>query len=615
MLVAMHKTRHIEFSSSSYLYLQLIQLIISFLCSMLCSYTESESEFIQRGSNKIRSIMLLSPEQTESLYLLHNKKLTNFLVGANKLQTREEEDIPSAKLRLECNSFINFSGPTGFLCLRSLNLIHLRKVELDDSWMQPDYFPVLTNLYLSHTGIVTIPESISRFTTLELLEIKDCKKLREIPRLPQSIRYVDATNCNRLDTRSSSRLLNQFGEILGILPNTIAQAATFNELGLYGYLILPEIEIPKWFKFNHHQSVGNSASFLVGPKFSNLVVCIAFPSNVVNTDISGFWSLTVSINGCEKQTVCFQDVSYDSVWLTYGKVYGSNQSEENRIEIEVILDKRLNPHPIPPNMMRIYVECICCPQKPNISPASSMDQCAFNNGEEDSGRVGIRRRLRKRNRRPTHARCPQKHYLSSFGRLRIRYRLWKPSSKPWKRRITNGFHDQGSSSIPNAFSMMIPRPILLQRRNPTLKRRLIHRIIAQVYIVFQDLTKVKPSDPDIFHLLGEVKYEFKASEGIIPMARSVRNNGAIAREQSARSARKNGAIAREESTGSPRKNGAITREESDGSARKNRAIEREELARSAKNYGAIPREESVETARNYGAITREESGTSESGGS
>nr|POE64497.1 hypothetical protein CFP56_36788 [Quercus suber] len=223
------------------------------------------------------------------------------------------------------------------------------------------------------------------------------------------------------------QLLNQFGEILGILPNTIAQAATFNELGLYGYLILPEIEIPKWFKFNHHQSVGNSASFL--------------------------------------------DVSYDSVWLTYGKVYGSNQSEENRIEIEVILDKRLNPHPIPPNMMRIYVECICCPQKPNISPASSMDQCAFNNGEEDSGRVGIRRRLRKRNRRPTHARCPQKHYLSSFGRLRIRYRLWKPSSKPWKRRITNGFHDQGSSSIPNAFSMMIPRPILLQRRNPTLKRR------------------------------------------------------------------------------------------------------------------------------------------------
>ncbi|XP_030963944.1 TMV resistance protein N-like, partial [Quercus lobata] len=59
------------------------------------------------------------------LYLsssFNKSKLTNFLVGANKSQMREEEDIPSAKLRLPCNSFNNFSGPTGFLCLSSLNL-------------------------------------------------------------------------------------------------------------------------------------------------------------------------------------------------------------------------------------------------------------------------------------------------------------------------------------------------------------------------------------------------------------------------------------------------------------------------------------------------------------
>ena len=55
MLIAMHKTRHIEFGSSSYLYLQLIQLIMSFLCSMLCSCTESEFEFIQRVIKEISS--------------------------------------------------------------------------------------------------------------------------------------------------------------------------------------------------------------------------------------------------------------------------------------------------------------------------------------------------------------------------------------------------------------------------------------------------------------------------------------------------------------------------------------------------------------------------------
>ena len=53
MLIAMHKTRHIEFSSSSDLYLQLIQLIMSFLCSMLCSCTEVE--FIQRVIEEISS--------------------------------------------------------------------------------------------------------------------------------------------------------------------------------------------------------------------------------------------------------------------------------------------------------------------------------------------------------------------------------------------------------------------------------------------------------------------------------------------------------------------------------------------------------------------------------
>ena len=136
-------------------------------------------------------------------------KLRNFLVGANESQMREEEDIPSAKLRLACNSFNNFSGPTGFLCLTELKLKHLRiKVELD-SWMQPNYFPVLTRLDLGFTDIVTIPKSISRFPRLLCLKIPNCKKLREIPRLPPSIRTVNARDCDRLDTQSSSRLLNQ----------------------------------------------------------------------------------------------------------------------------------------------------------------------------------------------------------------------------------------------------------------------------------------------------------------------------------------------------------------------------------------------------------------------
>ena len=216
----------------------------------------------------------------------------------------------------------------------------------------------------------------------------------------------------------------QFGEILGILPNSIAQATTSFEYGFNNFLFLPAIEIPKWFVFNHHQSVGNSVSFLVGPKFSNLVVCIVLPSN----DKVYRWEVRIFINGKIQFTrsLGWANGNYDHLWLIYGKVDISNPSEENRIEVEVFQVISLN-------RLRIYVECIYCPQKPNISPPSTMDQCAFNNGEEDSGRVGIRHRLRRRNHRPTRARRPQKHYLSRFGWLRIRYRLWKPSSKPWRR--------------------------------------------------------------------------------------------------------------------------------------------------------------------------------------
>ena len=230
----------------------------------------------------------------------------------------------------------------------------------------------------------------------------------------------------------------QFGEILGILRNTVAKATRSFE-SIIHRLILPTFEIPKWSKFNHHRSVGNYVSFLVGPKFSNLVVCIAFPSKDVNTNMDRLCSVRISINGCKQQNICGTYDNKGHVLLIYGKVNISKPFEENQIEVEVSYDHQwMN---ISLNRMRIYVECICCPQKPKISPASTMDQWAFNNGEKDLGCVGIRYRLRRRNDQPTHARHPQKHYLSRFGWLRIRFQLWKRSSKPCRRRFTNGFHD------------------------------------------------------------------------------------------------------------------------------------------------------------------------------
>ena len=76
-------------------------------------------------------------------------------------------------------------------------------------FMKPDNFPVLEFLFLVDSNIVTLPNSISSSPRLELLDIDNCKQLREIPRLPQSMGMVDARNCIGLDPKTSSTLLNQ----------------------------------------------------------------------------------------------------------------------------------------------------------------------------------------------------------------------------------------------------------------------------------------------------------------------------------------------------------------------------------------------------------------------
>ena len=67
----------------------------------------------------------------------------------------------------------------------------------------------LEMLDICFSNVVTLPERISRFQRLHTLFTPYCNELREIPRLPQSIRRVDASNCSSLDSSSSSKLLLQ----------------------------------------------------------------------------------------------------------------------------------------------------------------------------------------------------------------------------------------------------------------------------------------------------------------------------------------------------------------------------------------------------------------------
>ena len=154
--------------------------------------------------------------QLTGLYLFNCRNLRDLPDSIYKLQMLQHFDFDSAKLRPPCNSFDGLPE-YGFRRLWDLGFGGCgNKLEF---LMKPNYFPVLRRLSLSGSDIVSIPESLNRFTTLETLSISNCLQLRQILGLPQFIRRLDASHCRSLDAQSSSRLLNQVSLFQVIIKN------------------------------------------------------------------------------------------------------------------------------------------------------------------------------------------------------------------------------------------------------------------------------------------------------------------------------------------------------------------------------------------------------------
>ncbi|XP_065638053.1 disease resistance protein RUN1-like isoform X2 [Quercus suber] len=350
------------------------------------------------------------------------------------LQLIDVLSIPAAKL----GQTIDYSGGFyGFVKLKSLSFRRYKNIIELDFFMRPKYFPVLYSLDLSRTNILSIPESLSRFVGLGILNMRDSKQLKKISRRP--------LDCYSLNAQPSSRLLNQIGEFLGILPNKACKGTRSRMLmGMdpqtsssdIFIIRLPGTEIPKQLELDH-ESNGNVISFWVGREFpENFFVCFAFGPLKYLGESSCF--VYLSINGCKRERlfICHLDELSDHLWIAslpnkrlQNQLNESNPSERNYVEVicemrcldtttgliqRVVVDWIKN-HP---RGWGVRVECIC--------------QWASNNG----GCYRHQCRLRIKNHRLPYARRPQIDYLSYFGWLRIQLPLWEQSSRPNRKTAT-----------------------------------------------------------------------------------------------------------------------------------------------------------------------------------
>ncbi|XP_050240933.1 TMV resistance protein N-like [Quercus robur] len=363
-----------------------------------------ETIFEQSGIREVPSSIGYLTQLT-GLWLYGNHNLRDLPDSIYKLQMLEHFSFGSAKLRPPCNSFDGLSE-YGFQRLRELRFGRCgNKLEF---LMKPNYFPVLSLLDLSGSDIVSIPESLNRFTTLKNLNIRNCQQLRQILGLPQFIRKLDASHCRSLDAQSSSRLLNQIGEIVcegeksdiyvyprWLNPELQSRDLFRRDINDYRMYMLPYTEIPRWLN-SKHQSVGNSkvVEFRVGREFPNVfAVYFAFGLGPQLSSYHVYLNVYLSINGYEKVEITRFILNRDSEdtlgissrsHLKLQKLLDeSNPSDDNHVKATYEWAEETDRNN-PPCEIRwgVKVECICCPQISSISTSMALT-LVYNDSHSD----------------------------------------------------------------------------------------------------------------------------------------------------------------------------------------------------------------------------------------
>ncbi|XP_044470072.1 disease resistance protein RPP2B-like [Mangifera indica] len=171
---------------------------------------------LERLPNSIRELKSL-----KELYLLNCSKLDRLPNDIGNLQTLEHlllEDISfveippfiTSLINLEtlglsrCNMQKRFGIPlVDFSVFQRLSILYLIDCRLE---VLPNGICKLLSLFsldLSGNDFQTLPESIKDLSNLRDLWLRNCQRLKDLPKLPRSLRVLHAMNCISLESISS----------------------------------------------------------------------------------------------------------------------------------------------------------------------------------------------------------------------------------------------------------------------------------------------------------------------------------------------------------------------------------------------------------------------------
>jgi Leucine-rich repeat (LRR) protein len=179
------------------------------------------------GCPKLKSFPPLKLPSLKSLALSNCDSLQNFPEILDEINKLEKIYIVRTSIREIPVSFQNLIGlstvsieiescgklmfPSCIICnMPNVEVVELKRSNL--SLCLPiavKWFTNMSNLNLSGSDFIVLPEYLKEFISLHTLKLDDCRSLEDISAIPPNLQILSAFNCKSLNSSSKSMLLNK----------------------------------------------------------------------------------------------------------------------------------------------------------------------------------------------------------------------------------------------------------------------------------------------------------------------------------------------------------------------------------------------------------------------